>query len=228
MDNQIILYTQLVSIVGFIVALFSIYKTLINNKDAMISLLREQNENLKSDILNLENQQPDVLVDRYAHRLSLMNNELNLLLNDHNTNQNEIKNKEKEIEYTKKELLEYKNKFDHANRLIAKYLSSKEFNKLANVSSYELTHSVSQIGNHSIDTAWELINLIELTKNIDEIEKKIFIKILEKNIDEISDLIDISSDKFKKHFDKIMDLKEMAKHIEKKELFINESRLNLK
>ena len=61
MSNDTIFFTQIVSIVVFILALFGIYRSLVSQKDGVIELLREQLKQKDHKIIELQAQSPDVL-----------------------------------------------------------------------------------------------------------------------------------------------------------------------
>ncbi len=69
MKIEILFYTQLASVFGFITALFVLYRLLIKQKDAVIELLREQVVSLEKKVEALEKQSPDALVESLHSRV---------------------------------------------------------------------------------------------------------------------------------------------------------------
>lgn len=94
MDNAVIFYTQIVSVVVFLLALFGVYRILISQKDATIELLKERVSTLKD---RLEYEGFDPLNEALSKRVSLLNEELGRLNNDKDTNRELIAKKEAEL-----------------------------------------------------------------------------------------------------------------------------------
>jgi hypothetical protein len=94
MDNSVIFYTQLASIVVFLMALFGVYRILISQKDATIELLKERLSGLKD---RLKNEDRDPLNDALSKRVHHLNEELERLNKDKHTNRELISKKEAEL-----------------------------------------------------------------------------------------------------------------------------------
>lgn len=94
MSNEIIFYTQLASIVSFIVVVFGLYRLLVSQKDATIESLRER-LSLQKDRSAVES--ADELVGALGNRVSLLTDELRRLRTDKETNSALIKEKEAEL-----------------------------------------------------------------------------------------------------------------------------------
>ena len=62
MTNEIIFYTQIASIVTFIIALFTVYNVLVQTKDAAIQLLKERLIIKDEQIAALKARKPGTLV----------------------------------------------------------------------------------------------------------------------------------------------------------------------
>ncbi|WP_248799037.1 MULTISPECIES: hypothetical protein [unclassified Pseudomonas] len=97
MTNEIIFYTQLASLVGFIGALFAIYRLLVQQKDGVIQLLKERLTDKDDQIAALKAQTPDVLVSALNDRIKVTQDEIARLKNDGDTHRKEIELKEGEL-----------------------------------------------------------------------------------------------------------------------------------
>ena len=104
-SNEIILYTQVASIIGFISALFILYHLLvkykqgvIEQKDGVIELLREQLKQQENKIKELLAQSPDVLAKSLNKRIKIAVNEIERLNLDSIKHEEEINQKESDIQ----------------------------------------------------------------------------------------------------------------------------------
>ena len=79
MNNEIIFYTQLVSLVVFILSLFGIYRSLVSNKDSLIELQRERIAALSEEIKELKLQTPDALAESLSIRVERQLSEIERL-----------------------------------------------------------------------------------------------------------------------------------------------------
>jgi CII-binding regulator of phage lambda lysogenization HflD len=73
---ETIFYTQIASIIAFIVALFVLYRVLVQSKDATIEMQKSQISFLETKIKNLSETSPDILLQRYEKRTTLLTDEL--------------------------------------------------------------------------------------------------------------------------------------------------------
>lgn len=76
MSVEAVFYTQLGSILAFIVTLLVLYRVLVKSKDATIQMQKENIAFLKDQVEALGETSPDVLLQRYETRNSLLTNEL--------------------------------------------------------------------------------------------------------------------------------------------------------
>ncbi len=76
MTIETVFYTQVGSILAFLVSLFVLYRLLVSSKDATIETLKEQINFLKTRIETLTEQSPDVLLQRIKERATLLEEEL--------------------------------------------------------------------------------------------------------------------------------------------------------
>ena len=79
MSNEVIFFTQIASIVVFIFALFGIYRSLVSQKDGVISLLREQLRQQENKIVELQSQSPDILAKTLSERIEISVKEIERL-----------------------------------------------------------------------------------------------------------------------------------------------------
>ena len=103
MTIETIFYTQLISVIAFIVALFVLYRVLVSQKDATIELLKEKNEFISQKLTDASSQSPDMLAKSLSDRVKLLDEEVGRLSNDKEKNQDTIIEKEKEIAKVKNE-----------------------------------------------------------------------------------------------------------------------------
>lgn len=76
MSIETIFYTQIGSVIAFIVALFVLYRILVQSKDATIETLKSQITFLETKIKDLSETSPDILLQRYEKRTTLLTDEL--------------------------------------------------------------------------------------------------------------------------------------------------------
>lgn len=104
MPNEIIFYTQVVSIIGFVVAIFVLYRILVSSKDATITLLKTRLEEKKDKIADLQSQSPDVLLSVLSERIDIALKEIARLKEDSSSNKQEIGAREAELVFVKERL----------------------------------------------------------------------------------------------------------------------------
>ncbi|KAA0888024.1 coiled-coil domain-containing protein [Oryzomonas rubra] len=97
MSTDIIFYTQLASIITFLVALFVPYKILIAQKDASIELLKQEIETMKRKLNDAESQSPDVLVTALSTRVGIAKEEIERLKQDGDAHKVKINEKENQL-----------------------------------------------------------------------------------------------------------------------------------
>ena len=98
MSNEVIFGTQVVTIIGFVIALFVLYKVLIEGKDAMISLLNERIADKEAKIAVLESQTPDELAKSLSSRVEVSLKEIERLRADGDTHKEQIARKEGDLQ----------------------------------------------------------------------------------------------------------------------------------
>lgn len=104
MNIETIFFTQITSIVLFILALFGLYRLLVSQKDGVIELLREQTNQQRIKIDELNSQSPDVLVKTLSERVEISLKEIERLNLDGGVHKEEITRKENELQKTKAEM----------------------------------------------------------------------------------------------------------------------------
>ena len=121
MNIEIIFFTQLASIFGFLVALFVLYRLLVKQKDSTIELLKEKTSYLEMQLSDAQQQRPDLLVENISKRVKLLNEELERLNQDKEKNEQLISEKEKELSSTQTELEELRSQFERAEELMSEF-----------------------------------------------------------------------------------------------------------
>lgn len=98
MTNEVIFYTQIASIVAFIVALFTIYNVLVQAKEAALQVLRERLIHKDEQIAALQAQTPDTLVSILNDRIKVTQDEIGRLEADRDVHRSEIELKKGELQ----------------------------------------------------------------------------------------------------------------------------------
>lgn len=106
MTNEVIFYTQIASIIGFVMALFVLYRMLVSQKDGTIELLKEKNQYLADQLSEAKSSSPDVLAENLAKRIKLLIEEIERLNKDRDKNENLIEQKENALHAVQKKLSE--------------------------------------------------------------------------------------------------------------------------
>lgn len=97
MTIETIFWTQIASIVGFLVALFVLYRLLVEQKEATIQTQKENIAYLKDQLVEAKSQSPDILAQKLANRVKLFEEEVKRLENDKSSTEEQIKAKELEL-----------------------------------------------------------------------------------------------------------------------------------
>lgn len=98
MTNNLIFYTQLISIVVFLISLFSIYRLLVDQKDSVIQLLKERITEKEERILALESQTSDALTTALSARVEITLKEIKRLKDDGDQHKDQLDKKENELQ----------------------------------------------------------------------------------------------------------------------------------
>lgn len=104
MSNDTIFYTQIASIVVFMLALVGIYRLLVDQKDSVIQLLKERIADKDAKIQELESQTPDTIAGALSSRIEIALKEVVRLKADGDKHKEEIETKEAELRALKQRL----------------------------------------------------------------------------------------------------------------------------
>ena len=121
MTIETIFYTQLASLVGFIAALFVLYRVLVSQKDATIQLLKERYDYLAQQLNDASKSSPDALAKSLSDRVKILDEEIERLSKDKEKNQEQIKKREKELNEVKEEAGELSRKIAKAHELMEEF-----------------------------------------------------------------------------------------------------------
>lgn len=121
MPNEVIFWTQIITIVGFIGSLFVLYRVLVSTKDATIELLREKTKSLEDQLKDAKESSPDVLAERYSKRVKLLTEELERLSADQDKNEVAIHEKEIQLENARDELLQLEEQLERAREFMGEF-----------------------------------------------------------------------------------------------------------
>ncbi|ENK2095550.1 HNH endonuclease [Vibrio vulnificus] len=112
MTIDTLFYTQVGTIVSFIVALFVQYRLLVSVKDATIENLKQQISSQAIKIKDLEEQDPDILLQRYQRRMEALEKQLGELeLEGAQSKEKQVENIEK-VEKIEQQLATYEESFE--------------------------------------------------------------------------------------------------------------------
>lgn len=101
MSNEVIFWTQIASIVAFVLSVFWLYRLLVDQKDATIQLLKETVSTLKDQLAEARSSTPDVLAQSLSRRVKLLEGELERLSSDNGSSQELVHEKEEELRATR-------------------------------------------------------------------------------------------------------------------------------
>lgn len=116
--NEVIFTTQIISIIGFIVTIFVLYRVLVSQKDSTIELLKEKNIFLTDKLTEANELKPDVLAQSLTNRVRLLETEIARLSQDKVKNQSLIQDKEQEFNKVLERAENLKKQIGIANELL--------------------------------------------------------------------------------------------------------------
>lgn len=122
MTNEVIFYTQLASIVGFIVTLFVLYRVLVSQKDSAIELLKEKNQYLTEQLSDAKSSSPDVLAENLSKRIRLLIEEIGRLNSDKDKNESLIAQKETALHAVQKKLSELQEQISRTEEVMQDFV----------------------------------------------------------------------------------------------------------
>ncbi|WP_426993358.1 hypothetical protein [Methylomonas sp. CM2] len=114
--------TQIGSIITYVIALFVLYRVLVEQKDATIQNLKEQINSLKDQLVDARSQSPDVLAQNLANRIKLLEQELERLQHDKSASQEQVKAKEMELNQVRAEAANLSEKVQQARKSLSDFL----------------------------------------------------------------------------------------------------------
>ena len=120
--NETIFWTQIASIIGFVVVLFVLYRLLVDQKDATIQLQKENIAFLKDQLADAKLQSPDVLAQSLAGRVKLFEEELKRLGQNKTATEEQVAAKEAELNQARGEAEALTKKILHARELLHDFL----------------------------------------------------------------------------------------------------------
>jgi DNA-directed RNA polymerase subunit RPC12/RpoP len=124
MNNEILFYTQLGSIVAYIITVFSLYRLLVYQKEATIELLKEKNNYYETQLKDLKEKTPGILEEILSKRINIRENELKKLSKDEVHNKEIIQEKENELQIEREKLEKLQDKIEEIKEISAEYFCS--------------------------------------------------------------------------------------------------------
>lgn len=118
MSNEFLFWTQIASILGFVGVLFGLYRSLSEQKDATIQLLRETIATMKDQLAEARRTTPDVLAQTLSSRAKLLEAELERLSKDQNTSQEQIRKTEEELLVARQQIEKLATQVETAQELL--------------------------------------------------------------------------------------------------------------
>lgn len=118
MSNEVIFWTQVASIISFVAVLFGLYRSLVEQKDAVIALLKEKNTDLKEKLEEARSISPDVLAESLASRVRILEEEIGRLSKEKTQNKTLIEEKEADLKQVKAEAEKLSRSIARANELL--------------------------------------------------------------------------------------------------------------
>lgn len=103
-SNAVLFWVQIGSILGYIGAIFLLYRLLVAQKDATIETLKEKNDLLQGQLDIAESNSPAVLAERLDKRVQMMEGELTRLSADQDESKEEILGKERTLNALRRQM----------------------------------------------------------------------------------------------------------------------------
>ena len=118
MTIDAVFWTQIGSILGFIGALFILYRLLAEQKDATIQLLKESVSTLKDQLAEARRVTPDILAQTLSSRVKLLETELEQLAKTHGSTKEAVELKEKELQTARRDMEKLSDQIQYARDLL--------------------------------------------------------------------------------------------------------------
>lgn len=122
MTIETLFWTQVGSIVAFIVALFILYRLLVEQKDATIQRQKENIAYLKDQLVEAKSQSPDVLAQKLSNRVKMFEEEVKRLKEDKSSTQDQVQAKEAALKRAREDAEQLTKKVLHARELLSDFL----------------------------------------------------------------------------------------------------------
>lgn len=122
MTIEIIFWTQIASAIAFVVALFVLYRILVEQKDSTIQLQKENIAYLKDQLADAKSQSPDLLVQSLSNRVKHLEEELKRLKEDKSSTQEQVKAKETELRQACEDVEKLTQQIIYAKNLLNDFL----------------------------------------------------------------------------------------------------------
>jgi hypothetical protein len=121
MIEQVILGVQIVTALGYIIALFGLYRLLVSQKNATIELLKEKNGFLQEQLDSAEAESPTVVAESLARRVKIQEDELGRLMQDQDQDKELIEEKKRELAQARAEIERFREKLDEASYVLSEF-----------------------------------------------------------------------------------------------------------
>ena len=121
MSIETLFFTQIVSILSFVVTLFILYRLLVQNKDSTIKLLQEKISFLKERLTTAENQDPDILVERLTKRAQALADELKRLQSEQSADMEQVSLLKQKLNAAQQDVIEVTPKLARAQSVVQRY-----------------------------------------------------------------------------------------------------------
>jgi predicted nucleic acid-binding Zn-ribbon protein len=82
MSNTVLLWGQIITIVVFVIALFVLYRLLVDQKEATIQLLKEKIDWLQKQLDSVKQESPDIVLKKLNDRVQIAQTEIERLSKD--------------------------------------------------------------------------------------------------------------------------------------------------
>ena len=125
MTIEIMFWTQIASIIAFVVTLSVLYRILVEQKDATIQLQKENIGYLKDRLADAKPQSPDQIAQILSNRIKLLDDELKRLTEDKSSTHERVEAKEAELRQARQDAEELTKQVTSARRLLNGFLCPK-------------------------------------------------------------------------------------------------------
>lgn len=125
MTIEVIFWTQIASIIAFVVTLFFLYRILVEQKDATIQLQKENIAYLRDRLADAKLQSPDLIAYSLSSRIKLFEEELKRLAEDKSSTLEQVEAKEAELRQARQDAEELAKQVTSARRLLGGFLCPK-------------------------------------------------------------------------------------------------------